>query len=115
LALKFIKGENRHQLCLFPVSIDQSVEEDNEVRFIDLFVDSPDLSTIGFKSDFVENGLDTQSILTKRTGIQADRILLFEQLTQNKKKPTLRNTKRAVITNFFGSSDYLANFVNLFR
>jgi len=56
LAMKFIQGENRHQLCLFPVSIDQSVEEDNEVRFIDLFVDSPDLSSFGFKSDFVENG-----------------------------------------------------------
>jgi len=56
LALKFIKGENRHQLCLFPVSIDQSVVEKNEVRFIDLFVDSLDLSTFGFKSDFVGNG-----------------------------------------------------------
>jgi transposase len=54
--MKFIKGENRHQLCLFPVSIDQSIEENNEVRLIDLFVDSLDLSTFGFKSDFVKNG-----------------------------------------------------------
>lgn len=33
-----------------------------------------------------ENGLDIQTISTKRTDKQADRVLLFGQLTENKKK-----------------------------
>ena len=54
--MKFIKGQNRAQLSIFPVSLDQSIDQDNEVRLIDLFVESLDLSSFGFKLDFVENG-----------------------------------------------------------
>ena len=54
--MKFIKGQNRAQLSLFAVSLDQSIDQDNEVRLIDLLVDSLDLSSFGFKSDFGENG-----------------------------------------------------------
>jgi hypothetical protein len=49
--MKFISGTDRHQIALFPVSLDDSIDADNEVRFIDLFVDSLDLSSFGFKSD----------------------------------------------------------------
>ena len=38
--MKFIIGENRSQLSIFPVSLDESIEKDNEVRITDLFVDS---------------------------------------------------------------------------
>jgi len=40
LSLKFIKGHDRTQAYLFPVSLDQSIDPDNEVRLIDLFADS---------------------------------------------------------------------------
>lgn len=52
--MKFIKGKNREQVEFF--SLDDVVDLNNEVRLIDLFVDSLDLGRIGFKSDFIENG-----------------------------------------------------------
>jgi len=37
--MKFIKGQDRKQITLFPVSLDDSVSKDNELRLIDAFVD----------------------------------------------------------------------------
>jgi hypothetical protein len=37
-----------------------------------------------------KNGLDIQTISTKRTDFQTDRVLLLGQVTEKKKKPTLR-------------------------
>jgi transposase len=54
--MKFIQGHNRSQINLFPVSLEQSIDPDNEVRMIDLFVDSLSLKDYGFRSDFSENG-----------------------------------------------------------
>jgi transposase len=54
--MKYILGENREQTYLFPLSIDASVSSDSEVRLIDLFVDSLNISEFGFKVDFGENG-----------------------------------------------------------
>jgi transposase len=54
--MKFIEGHNRTQTTLFPVSLDESISTDNEVRVIDLFVDSLSLKDYGFRTDFVENG-----------------------------------------------------------
>ncbi len=54
--MKYIKGISRNQLVLFPKSMDLSISEENEVRFIDLFVDSLDVETMGFKLDHVEEG-----------------------------------------------------------
>jgi len=54
--MKFIQGQNRSQTHLFPVSLDQSIDPDNEVRLIDMFVDSLDLKTFGFKIEYGENG-----------------------------------------------------------
>jgi transposase len=54
--MKFIQGHNRTQINLFPVSIDQSIDPDNEVRVIDLFVKSLALKDFGFRTDFPENG-----------------------------------------------------------
>jgi len=54
--MKFIQGHNRTQINLFPVSLDQSINPDNEVRIIDLFVDSLSIKDYGFRMDFVENG-----------------------------------------------------------
>lgn len=42
------KGLNRKQALLFPPSIDEYVSEDNSARAIDVYVDSLDLSLLGF-------------------------------------------------------------------
>jgi transposase len=45
---KFISGEDRQQLALFPERLDDSISEDNPVRFIDLFIDELALLKLGF-------------------------------------------------------------------
>jgi transposase len=54
--MKYIQGQNRTQTYLFPVSLEDAIEEDNEVRLIDLFVDSLALERFGFQIDHMENG-----------------------------------------------------------
>jgi len=54
--MKFIQGHNRNQINLFPVSLDQSIDPDNEVRIIDLFVESLSIKDYGFRMDYIENG-----------------------------------------------------------
>ena len=44
----YISGMNRDQVLLFPESVDEYIEENNPVRFIDAYVDSLDLTTLGF-------------------------------------------------------------------
>jgi len=46
--MKFIKGNNRTQINLFPVSLEHAIDEDNDVRIIDLFVDSVSLEDYGY-------------------------------------------------------------------
>lgn len=54
--MKFIQGQDRTQINLFPVSLDQTIDADNEVRIIDLFVDSLSIKDYGFRTDFIDNG-----------------------------------------------------------
>lgn len=54
--MKFIIGKDRKQTCLFPISLEDSIESENSVRSIDQFVDSLNLTELGFRSDFIENG-----------------------------------------------------------
>ncbi len=54
--MKYIKGQNRTQTHLFPISLDESIDKNNEVRLIDIFVDSLKLGEFGFKIEFDENG-----------------------------------------------------------
>lgn len=54
--MKYIKGQNRAQTYLFPVSLDDAVDAENEVRLIDIFVDSLNLEEFGFHVDHGENG-----------------------------------------------------------
>ena len=54
--MKFIQGYDRTQTALFPLTLEQSIGQDNEVRIIDLFVDSLPLDTYGFQMEYVENG-----------------------------------------------------------
>lgn len=52
--MKFIQGNNRNQIEFF--CLEEVIEDDNDVRLIDLFVGSVDIATYGFKTEFVENG-----------------------------------------------------------
>jgi len=54
--MKYIQGQNRTQTYLFPVSLDAAIEADNEVRLIDVFVESLALERYGFEIDHGENG-----------------------------------------------------------
>ena len=54
--MKYIQGQDRTQTYLFPVSLDEAISPENEVRVIDLFVNSLPLEDYGFKSQFIENG-----------------------------------------------------------
>jgi hypothetical protein len=54
LFMKFIQGNPRNQWEMY--CLDAYVDADNEVRRIDLFVDSLNLSELGFKVEFEENG-----------------------------------------------------------
>jgi hypothetical protein len=54
--MKFINRTKRNQLSIFTSSIDGAIAQNNEIRLIDLFVDSLKLPDFGFTFDFVENG-----------------------------------------------------------
>ena len=54
--MKYIQGQDRDQISIFPVSIEQTIDKKNSVRIIDLFVGSLNLAEMGFKTRFVENG-----------------------------------------------------------
>jgi len=54
--MKYIHGQDRNQTTVFPTSLDDAIDVDNEVRLIDLFVDKLKLNEFGFKTNFVENG-----------------------------------------------------------
>jgi transposase len=54
--MKFITGKNRQQVQIYTQCLDETIAQDNEIRLIDLFVDSLSLLDYGFKMDFIENG-----------------------------------------------------------
>jgi len=54
--MKFIQGQDRFQTSLFPVSLDASIDENNDVRLIDAFVNKLNMAILGFKIDQVDNG-----------------------------------------------------------
>ncbi|WP_155203767.1 hypothetical protein [Xanthovirga aplysinae] len=41
---------------MFPISLDAAIDENNEVRLIDVFAESLDLKPLGLAYDFVDNG-----------------------------------------------------------
>ena len=47
--MQYIKGIDRTQAVLFPQSLDEIIDADNEVRIVDLFVDSIDLRQFTFQ------------------------------------------------------------------
>jgi transposase len=52
----FIEGACRSQATLFPDRLDDYLTEENEIRVIDTFIDSLDLSNLGFKTIAADTG-----------------------------------------------------------
>ena len=46
---RYIDGQDRAQVVLFPEQLDDWIDEDNPVRAVDLFVDELDLADLGFE------------------------------------------------------------------
>ena len=56
IIMKYIQGADRKQTAIFPVSIDESIDKDSEVRMLDLFIENLDLESMGFNVNHIENG-----------------------------------------------------------
>ena len=54
--MQYIKGTDRTQAVLFPQSLDEIIDQNNEVRIIDLFVGSIDLTQFSFHLKSSEEG-----------------------------------------------------------
>jgi transposase len=54
--MRYIQGQNRSQSYLFPISLEDAVDSENEVRLIDSFVNSLQLEEFGFRLDHIDNG-----------------------------------------------------------
>jgi transposase len=54
--MQYITGTNRTQAVLFSQSLDEIIDADNEVRIVDLFVDSIDLTQFTFHLKFATEG-----------------------------------------------------------
>ena len=54
--MQFIEGKNRNQRILFPQSLDQLISAENEVRIIDLFVESIKLEDFHFTIKVTKEG-----------------------------------------------------------
>lgn len=54
--MKFITGKDRQQVEFYTQCLDDTISPDNEIRLIDLFVDSLTLSDYGFDMGFIDNG-----------------------------------------------------------
>ncbi len=54
--MRYIQGQNRSQTYLFPISLDDAIDAENEVRLIDVFVNSINLGKFGFRVNHIENG-----------------------------------------------------------
>ena len=52
----YIQGADRNQLVFLPNTLDDYVDENNEVRAIDIFIDSLDMGSMGFKTEPAREG-----------------------------------------------------------
>jgi transposase len=47
--MRYIEGEDRNQIILFPESIDEYISDHNSIRIIDEYIKQLDLERLGFK------------------------------------------------------------------
>jgi transposase len=65
--MRYISGESRKQITMFPEVVDDYITEDNPVRFIEAFVDGLDMAEVGFgraePNDLGRPGYDPRDLL----------------------------------------------------
>ncbi len=54
--MQFIDGKNRKQSILFPQLLDDIIEQDNDIRIIDLFAESINVSVVKFTIKISKEG-----------------------------------------------------------
>lgn len=54
--MRYIQGQDRDQINLFPINLDQVISPDHEIRLIDAFVNNLNLESFGFYVSHEENG-----------------------------------------------------------
>ena len=59
---RFVEGSDRNQTTLFPECLDDSIDEDNPVRVIDVLVDELDLAALGFNGSIPRQPADLRII-----------------------------------------------------
>lgn len=47
--MHYVQGQDRNQATLFPETVDEYIDEENPVRFLDVFINELDLVTLGFQ------------------------------------------------------------------
>jgi transposase len=52
--VSYVEGEDRNQAVLFPECLDDYINEDNPIRFVDAFVEGLDLGKLGFQEGKAE-------------------------------------------------------------
>ena len=64
--MRYIQGADRNQIVLLPDTLNEYVSADNEVRAIDIFIDSLDIGAMGFKAETAKEsrpGYDPRDML----------------------------------------------------
>lgn len=46
---EYVKGLDRNQTALIPKTLEEYIDQDNPIRFIDAFIDSLNIEELGFK------------------------------------------------------------------
>jgi transposase len=49
----YVSGFDRTQTALFPVTVDEMIDENNVVRLVELFINGLDLKKLGFEKAVV--------------------------------------------------------------
>jgi hypothetical protein len=74
--MKFMQGQDRTRINLFPVSLDQTTDTGNEVRITELFVDRISIKDRGCRSDSIAYGRPAYGTI-KRSRILGRGLAIF--------------------------------------
>jgi len=96
--MKYIEGTSREQIFLFNECIDEIIEEENIVRFIDAYVESLDMAELGFK---MPKGITGTPPYRPQLKLKIYIYGYFEKIRSSRKleKECLRNKELIWLTN----------------
>ncbi len=133
---RYINGENRNQLKMMPISLDEMIEEDNPVRVIDELVESLDIKALKFKHAITKetgrkpynprhmlklyiygyfNGIRSSRKLEKECKRNIEVMWLLDNLTPDDKTiSNFRKENKKAITGVFKQFSMLCNELGLY-